>query len=175
MIARFETNRLVLRIPTLEDVDPLARMYADPLVMRYIGTGATRTREQVIQGVEWMIARHHEHGYGLWVAETKADGRVIGRCGLIVQDVEGRQEVELAYLLGREHWGHGYATEAALEIRRVAFGELRLNRLIALIHAGNTASKRVAEKAGLRREKTVDFHGIPAELFSTDVSGMEVQ
>jgi ribosomal-protein-alanine N-acetyltransferase len=168
-VTQLETERLVLRVPTPDDVDPLAAIYADPLVMQYIGTGQTRAREQVTHGVKWMIEQHEKHGFGLWVVETKAEGQVIGRCGLIVQEVAGKVETELAYLLSRECWGRGYATEAALEIKRAAAEALGLRRLIALIRAENAASKRVAEKLGMGYEKTVDFHGIPAELYAIEL------
>jgi RimJ/RimL family protein N-acetyltransferase len=76
-------------------------------------------------------------------------------------------EVELAYVLGREHWGRGYATEAALAVRDFALGELGLTRLISLIQQGNAASIRVAEKLGERLEQR-HLHGFsrPTDLYA---------
>jgi RimJ/RimL family protein N-acetyltransferase len=71
--------------------------------------------------------------------------------------------------LGREHWGRGYATEAASAMRDHALGELGLRRVIALIQHGNAASKRVAARLGMAYERDVEFHDRPVELYSLEV------
>ena len=90
--------------------------------MRYIGAGGTRSRDQALDTLERMIESYRARGYGQLGVERKEDGAFLGRCGLLVWDpttwtiteqVDGPLEVEIGYLLGREHWGNGYATEAA--------------------------------------------------------------
>jgi ribosomal-protein-alanine N-acetyltransferase len=163
---QLETDRLILRLPQESDGEALAPIYADPAVMRYIGNGATRTREQVDATVGWMIQQWEENGFGLYVAEQKSDRQVIGRCGLICQTIEEQREIELAYLFGSQSWGRGLATEAAMAIRDHAKGTLHIKRLISLVHPDNVASKRVAKKAGLSYEKTVELSAMAVELFS---------
>jgi RimJ/RimL family protein N-acetyltransferase len=72
-----------------------------------------------------------------------------------MQEVEGRQEVEIGYLFLRKLWGQGLATEAARACRDYAVNRLGHTRLISLIDPGNLASRRVAEKVGMSREKEI--------------------
>jgi RimJ/RimL family protein N-acetyltransferase len=94
---------------------------------------------------------------------------VLGRCGIAVREIEGRIEREVGYLFAREHWGRGYATEAASAMRDRALGELGLRRVIALIRCENEASKRVAAKLGMAYERDVEFHDRRVELHSLEV------
>jgi len=84
----------------------------------------------------------------------RASGRVVGECGVIEKDVDGRAELELVYVLARDAWGLGYATEAAAAMRDAAERE-GITRLIALIDPDNAASARVARKIGMRPEREV--------------------
>ena len=93
-----ETARLLFRRLTMNDLDSLAELYADPEVMRYVGEG---TREKL----RFLIEAEARQGFGVWATVERSTGRFIGRCGLAVWNVEGRREVEVLYLLGRAHWG----------------------------------------------------------------------
>jgi ribosomal-protein-alanine N-acetyltransferase len=84
---------------------------------------------------------------------------LVGNCGLLEKEVEGRAEVELVYLIAYDAWGRGYATEAAAAVRDHALGVLGLSRLIALIKPENAASERVAEKLGMQLERDVERRG----------------
>lgn len=165
-VSVIETERLLLRIPRLEDVDGLAAIYSDAQVMQYIGSGSTRTKNQTEVAILWMRDQHHQFGFGLWIATLKSDQQIIGRCGLIQQEIDGQFEVEVAYLLGKEFWGKGYATEAAMEIRNHAFTNGNISRLISLINPDNSSSARVAEKIGMQFERQVKLSGISANLYA---------
>jgi ribosomal-protein-alanine N-acetyltransferase len=108
---------------------------------------------------------------GLWATIFKETGRFIGRCGLLPWTIDGQLEVEVAYTLAQEYWGLGLATEAARGIRDYGFERLGLSRLICLIDPANQASRRVAEKIGMRLEKEVDGidgDGIPTLIYAID-------
>jgi len=94
-------------------------------------------------------------GYGLWAVEVKATGELIGRAG--VWFPEGWPEIEAGWVIGQEHWGNGYATEAGREALRQAFATLGVDHVISLIRPDNPASRRVAEKLGGVIEKTGIF------------------
>lgn len=153
------TNRLVLRHLELDDLEPLYALYRDPEMRRYFPDG-TRTLAETKEELEW-----HQHGHprypelGLWATVERESGKFLGRCGLLPWTIDGAQEVELAYLIAKERWGQGYATEAARGIVRYAKEQLGLTRLICLITHGNVASTRVAEKVGMtyEREHTDEF------------------
>ena len=94
-----ETERLVLRHLTADDLDDLAALYRDPEVRRYFPDG-TQTREETRAELNWIIDVYYtRYGYGLWATILKETGAFIGRCGLLPWEIEGRTEVEVAYLL----------------------------------------------------------------------------
>jgi RimJ/RimL family protein N-acetyltransferase len=169
------TERLVLRKPTDDDVDALCEIYSDPEVMRYIGTGDVFDLEETRAWVEKALVRWEANGFGHFVIEH--EGEVIGRAGFLVWDPDewrtgtlpelgDRAAVELGWMLGRAHWGNGYAVEAALACRDHAFRELGLARLISLIAPGNDPSMRVAEKIGSRYVRDVGRGDWVARLYA---------
>jgi RimJ/RimL family protein N-acetyltransferase len=179
-VSTLETDRLLLRPPVPEDAEPLAPMYADPEVMRYLGDGRTLTREETERSVRRMMEGWAADGFGLFTTVRKEDDAVIGRIGLIVwnpetwqptrADSEGPKELEVGYTLGRPFWGAGYATEAASAARDFALERLGARRLIALIIYGNTASENVARKLGFSYERDIRFGRRDAQLYALEVS-----
>jgi RimJ/RimL family protein N-acetyltransferase len=167
-----ETERLVLRKPRLEDAADFAVAYADPEVMRFMGDGSTATLAEVEKGIEQWLERWESWGLSLCSLERRDDGRVIGRAGFLLWDPETWQvpgdETEIGWLVAREHWGKGYATEAALALRDWAFEDQGLTRLISLINHENVRSIRVAEKLGERYERDVVIRGKPGRLYSVE-------
>jgi RimJ/RimL family protein N-acetyltransferase len=174
---RLATARLRLRPLEPEDLDALAPFYADPEVMRYIGTGATMNRDEAARSLERMIGNFETDGFGQLAVVREEDGVLVGRCGLLVWQLDdwtptsasaatGPTELEVGYMLGRPFWGRGYATEAAAAVRDFALGDLVAERLIALIRPGNVASERVAEKLGMRYEREVEPMKATAKLYA---------
>lgn len=158
-----ETARLQLRHLAPDDLDDLYELYRDPEIRRGFPDG-TLTCEQTRQEIEWFQYGHPQHPtLGLWATIDKASGRFIGRCGLLPWTLDGRFEVELAYLLGKPWWGRGLASEAARGIVRHAREVLGLQRLVSLIMPGNEASVRVATAVGMRYERELfDEWGVSA-------------
>jgi RimJ/RimL family protein N-acetyltransferase len=148
-----ETERLILRHLEPGDLESLYAIYSDPEVRRYIPEG-TLTYEETKEELEWFLNGHPEHPeLGLWATVDKETNRLIGRCGLLPWTIEGRFEVEVAYLLAKEYWGQGLGTEAAQATLSYSIEKLGLSRLICLIDEENLASKKVAEKIGMTFEK----------------------
>ena len=161
-----ETERLELRPLAMDDLDALALIYADPEVRKYFPEG-TLTREETREELAWIIDVYYaEHGFGLWATTFKQTNDFIGRCGLLPWTIEGRSEVEVAYLLARDHWGRGLGTEAARAILAYGFDELRLPRLISLIDPANRASVNVARKIGMRLEREAEIDGDATLVYS---------
>jgi [ribosomal protein S5]-alanine N-acetyltransferase len=172
-----ETERLRLREPMLDDAPALQEAYGDPEAMRYIGEGETRDLAGTRAWLERSLARWSADGFGHFAVERREDGRVLGRVGFLVWDADDwqpgtladfgdRAAIELGWIIAREHWGNGYATEAALACRDHAFGELGFTRLISLIAPGNERSIRVAQKIGSRYVRDVSRGDWTARLFA---------
>jgi RimJ/RimL family protein N-acetyltransferase len=165
LTVKIETERLVLRVPRLDDADAAFEFLADPEVMRYLG-GETVPRANVPAVIEKWLGRWEANGFGPFMIERREDGAFVGRAGLIVWDTRDWRNTtladageyaqpELGWALAREHWGHGYATEAARAVREWARQERGIGRLISLIHPENVRSQRVAGRLGARAAGTV--------------------
>jgi RimJ/RimL family protein N-acetyltransferase len=164
---RIETPRLIVRELDQGDLDRLAAIYADPEVMRFIGMGGPLPRERAATAIERERANLAERGYGEGATILRETGEFIGVCGLIVwPDIDGAQELEVAYLLDGPWWGKGLATEVAGAIRDFALGELGRDRVVSCIYPDNGASIRVAEKIGMTYEKDFDWSGHMLSLYA---------
>ena len=167
-----ETERLALRRLTMDDLDALAAIYRDPDVRRYIPEG-TLTYAQTKEELEWIIDVYYgEYGFGLWATVHKETDEFIGRCGLLPWTIDGRSEVEVAYLLARRYWGRGLATEAARAILVYGFEELQFSRLISLIDPANVASVNVAVKIGMSLEREAEIDGEPTLVYSAEPASL---
>lgn len=159
-----ESSRLILREMTLDDLDELLQVFADPEVMQFYPKPFDRSMTQA--WIERNIQRYSHHGFGLWALIAKESGNLIGDCGLVLQEVEGVEEVEIGYHLRRDLWGQGLATEAAQTCRDYGFRRLNCQKLISLINPANIASRRVAEKNGMELIKEINWHNQPTCIYS---------
>lgn len=147
-----ETTRLLLRDFVAEDWPDVHAYGSDPEVVRYMPF-APASVEQTKEHLQRCIAlarSHPRHLYDLAVI-LKAEARVIGGCTLAVLEYEPRHAA-FAYLFNRAYWGHGYATEAMDALFDYGFATLGLHRIADTCDARNSASVRVMEKLGMRRE-----------------------
>ena len=154
-----ETPRLLLRHFEPEDADALEEVLLDEHNMRFFPFTFDRARvEAWIAKSRW---RYENEGPGLWAMIVKADGSFAGDCGLTRQEVDGVAETECGYHLARRAQGQGYATEAARACLNYAFDQLGRDRVISLIRAENSPSRRVAERNGMTIEKESTHAGLP--------------
>jgi [ribosomal protein S5]-alanine N-acetyltransferase len=154
--AVLETSRTRLRQFTRRDLDVVAAMVEDEEQMHFYPR--PRSRDEASAWIDRNLSLYQEHGYGMWLIESKATTEFLGYCGVRPIRVEGSDETEIGWHTRKRFWGQGFATEAARGCRDLAFSRLGAERLIALIDPTNVASVRVAEKIGMRpeREAVVD-------------------
>lgn len=148
-----ETERLALRRQQASDIEFLVELWANPGVTRYMG--GPRDRDW-LRSVFAETAQHPDaERYDLWPVVEKATGELVGHCGLLDKEVDGQLEIELTYVFTPAAWGKGYATEIGAAIARMAFEEMDVPRLIALIEPENAPSERVALRLGMHFEKEI--------------------
>ena len=147
-----ETERLVLRQFTEDDVDNLVELDSDPDVMHFITGGRPTPRREVESDVLPMFLDYYERfaGYGFWAAMEKSSGRFVGWFHFRPVAAAHPNEVELGYRLLKSVWGKGYATEGSRALIHKGFAELGVDRVVACTMVVHVASRRVMEKAGLR-------------------------
>jgi ribosomal-protein-alanine N-acetyltransferase len=161
------TARTTLRALRLDDAGELHAVFSDPETMRYWSSlphaDEQRTREMITSIEAAFVARSVLQ----WGIERDRDGRVLGTVTLMPEPDQPR--AELGYIIGREHWGKGYAGEAQRRAVRFAFEELGLQRLEADTHPGNEASSRSLERLGFRQEGRLRERWLVGSKFSDSI------
>jgi RimJ/RimL family protein N-acetyltransferase len=170
---RIESARLVLRRVAPGDLPFFTRIHSVADVVRYTGHGRPRSAEETQAWLDSTLASYAEHELGQLAVLRKADGVLLGRCGLSDLVIESRpaanaiprawfgraqapaglavtQERELGYTFDATFWGYGYATEAAQCVFAYARDVLKLSRVISVIDRDNARSLRVAQRSSLR-------------------------
>jgi ribosomal-protein-alanine N-acetyltransferase len=154
---QIRTARLLLRRWRESDLEPFAQMNADPRVMEYFPALLSRVESEA--SVVRIQSHFRAHRFGLWAVELGDRHEFIGFAGLARPGFETDFTpcVEVGWRLAAEHWGHGYATEAALAAVSFGFELLGLEEIVSFTVPTNRRSIRVMEKLGMRRDAGSDF------------------
>jgi RimJ/RimL family protein N-acetyltransferase len=151
-----ETARLRLRLFRPEDLDPLATMFRDPQVMRYVADGKPADREVAHKALTSVIDHWRRHGFGRWAVENKETHQFLGYGGL--RSLLGTPEV--VYHFATANWGQGFATELARASLRFGFEDHQFERIVAIAKPENAASIHVMEKLGMQYEMHTSYYDI---------------
>lgn len=157
-----ETERLILRNMVSKDYKDLCKILQDDEVM-YAYEGAFRDQE-VQNWLDKQMTRYREDGFGLCAVIRKEDGELIGQCGLTMQEVWGKQVIEIGYLFRKEYWHQGYAIEAARACKEYAFGVLHAKEVFSIIRDNNIPSQNVAKRNGM----------MPVDMFVKHYRGVDM-
>jgi len=145
-----ESKRLILRKITHKDFDELAKMLKDIDVM--YAWEHTFSDEQIIAWTDNQIRRYSEDGIGYLLAINKLTNQVVGQIGLLHQTIEHEKYWAIGYMLKKDYWGKGYATEGAMACIAYAFDVLNTDKVICDIRPQNTTSISVAKRLGMFRK-----------------------
>src|ERR1700756_4480310 len=159
-----QTSRLTLRSFAIEDVDAMAVLFANPDFMRF-SLGIFTERKQTVACIEKVIGWNRAGIPSQFAVLPRGDEAIVGYCGFF-HHAEVPGEIEIGYRLHPDYWNRGLMTEAARAVRDHAFADLKLPRVISLIHAENIPSRRVAAKNGMQVEKEIMFRGFPTLLYA---------
>ncbi len=152
-----ETQRLVLRRPLATDMQAVFDRYAaDAEVTKYMAFPRHTSLDDTRAFLAWSDAQWEQWGAGPLLLRSRADGRLLGGAGLVF---ETRCRAEAGYVLARDAWGQGYATEALTATLDLAVS-MSLVRVSATCHPDNHASIRVLEKCGLECEGRLKRHTV---------------
>lgn len=163
------TNRLRLKELHQDDFDDVCKLLQDPEVM-YAYEGAF-SKEEVQEWLDKQFKRYEQDGFGLWGIIEKSKGELIGQCGITYQEYNERQIPEIGYLLRKEFWHKGYATEAAIACKEYAFNILGFEEIYSIIRDINISSQQVAFRNGMRPSDVIVKHyrniDMPHYVFKT--------
>jgi RimJ/RimL family protein N-acetyltransferase len=158
-----ETERLLLRRLTIDDLDELVAIHADPDIARVFGPfGHDRARSWLGE----VDQNWRDHGHGRMAITGRVTGRLLGRTGLAHFPDPDPGEVELGWTLRRDAWGRGYATEAARACADSAFQHFQIPYLTSRIEPGNERSIRVANRLGMVPLREDVFFDLPMTVYA---------
>ena len=172
-VPELRTERLVMRGFREEDLDALAEMSADSEVTRWVGDPDGLSREETWRRMAYFIGHWELRGLGQWALIEQETGELVGRAGLLYP--EAWPGLEVGWLVGRQHWGRGFAPEAGRASLGWARDALGADHVISLIEPHNDRSARVAEKLGMKVEgRTRIVNGeFDVRIFGTDLGSPE--
>lgn len=163
-----ETDRLFMRKMTYDDIPSLNKILHDEKTM-YAYEHAF-SDEEVMSWLEKQLKNYETYGFGLFGMILRETGEFIGQCGITMQDFSGKSVPEIGYLLNRDFWHNGYATEAALAMKKYAFEVLSFKEVYSIIRDTNIASQNVAKRVGMRSVGEIVKHyynmDMPHTVFS---------
>ena len=149
------TPRLVLRTFREADLPLYAALNADPAVVRHLG-GVPFTREYSDDIAAWAQESFERQGFGLLAVQLRSDGQFLGMCGLH-RHSSHLDEVEVAWRFASEHWGNGYATEAATGWMDHGFDHLRLDHIISMTDEPNRPSQAVMHRLSMVYDRDIEI------------------
>ena len=161
------TERLKFRPLNMYDAETWLEFLSSDEAMEFFRL--RRSREEAEDWMERQMDRYSSRGDGLMAVIDKTSGKMIGQAGLLYQQVDGEEMLEVGYSFLPNFWGKGFATEAAAAF--YALGkELKLSPfLVSVIHQNNIRSQRVAEKNGLKIWKSTMWKEFPVDVWKIDV------
>lgn len=161
-----ETERLIIRRFTPDDLDKLIELRSDDEVIKYLGGRRLQNPEAIAKRLEFYIDCYRRFGYGMCAMIWRETGEMIGWSGL--QPLEDSGDTEVGYGMVREFWGKGIGFEAAREWLRYGFEKTDLESIVAVASPENIGSWRIMEKLGMRREKTETYYGMECVFYRID-------
>lgn len=161
-----ETERLIIRDLTTQDLDSMFALDSNPEVHRYLGKKPIKNKAEALQYISDVQKQYAERGIGRWAVELKDTGKFIGWCGLRLYTEytfnNHSNFYDIGYRLRREFWGKGYATEASKACLQYAWDVLKLDTIYGITERNNEASHRVLLKIGLSYVE--DFYYEPENM-----------
>ncbi|GAA3705802.1 GNAT family N-acetyltransferase [Nonomuraea antimicrobica] len=153
---------MVLSRVTLDDLDAVHEIHSDPRTSVYHPGGPVVDVESCRAMLDLWLADWEERGIGYWAARLPGRPEVIGFGGLRRAVVDGNEVLNLYYRFRPSAWGHGYALELVRAALRVGG---RLGTVVAVIRDVNLPSRKVAERAGMRKDRTIPYGGEPSDVY----------
>ena len=151
----FETERLIIRQFTPEDLHWVIEVRTQPEIRKYLGGERLQNAEKITQRMQFYLDCYEKHGFGLCAMHWKETGELFGWSGL--QPLDGTDEIEVGYGMTQKFWRKGIGLECATAWLDFGFNKKNLERIVAVADLDNTGSWRIMEKLGMTHEKN-EFH-----------------
>ena len=170
LLTEEESERLLFRTAAASDFGPWLAFHKDPRTSGHWIMEPMLPEDACRQWFDAQSYRYENDLGGMNALVDKSTGRLIGFCGLLVQTVDQKTELEIGYSILPEYWGQGYATEAAIKCRDYAFEHYNIESIISIISLTNKASETVALKNGMKISAVTSYKGNRVNIFRIDRS-----
>ena len=166
-----ETERLKFRLLNIEDFESFIELFEDIEVCRFLGVDKIETpNERCKLWFELTFDRYKNDLGGQNILIEKNTNKIVGQSGLLVREIDGKQEIEIAYSILPNFRKKGFATESTEKCKNFAFENKFSESLISIIHTENIHSEKVAEKNGMRKDKNTEFQEMEVNIFRIDLN-----
>ena len=160
----FETERLLIRKFTMDDLPKLIELRSDEAVNKYLGGTRLQNPEAIEKRFRVYLDCYEKFGFGVCALVWKETGEMFGWSGLMPLEDSG--EIEVGYGMSKDFWGKGVGYECARAWLEYGFEKAGLERIVAVAQPENTGSWRIMEKLGMRYEKTEEHYGIDCKFYA---------
>jgi RimJ/RimL family protein N-acetyltransferase len=165
-VNELRTPRLIGTAAGPGDFADIRRLQSDPRVTATLSAdGKTFSEDQTRSFLDRAADHWKMHGFGLWIFREQTGGDFVGYCGIKHAEVQGRDEIELAYAICSAQWKKGFATEIAIAALQHAFDTMHLNRIVAFTLPHNKASRSVMENCGFIYLRDIIHANLPHVLY----------
>ncbi|CAM1373711.1 GNAT family N-acetyltransferase [Tenacibaculum xiamenense] len=168
-----ETERILFRQINLSDFDDWLEFHKSPLTSIHWNSELESPEMECKKWYDKQFHRYENNLGGMNAMIEKQSGELIGHCGLLIQTVDEKTELEIGYSLLPKFWKRGFASEAAVKCRDYAFENNLANSIISIISLTNKPSENVAIKNGMTVDKKTDYHGNAVNIFRIHKSEWE--
>lgn len=166
-----ETERLGFRLLNMEDFDVWIELFEDIEVCRFLGVDKIQTANKRCElWFEMTFERYKNDLGGANVIFDKFTNEIVGQSGLIVREIDGEQEIEIAYSILPRYRKKGFAAESTKKCKDFAFENSFSQSLISIINTENINSEKVAQNNGMRNDKAIEYKGMPVNIYRIDIS-----
>jgi RimJ/RimL family protein N-acetyltransferase len=170
-VNELSTRRLIGTPAGPGDLADLRRLHSDARVMATLSADGNIFSEDQSRAFLDRAADHWKsHGFGLWIFRQRRDSDFVGYGGIKHAEVEGRDQIELAYAIRSEHWGKGFATEISIAALKLGFDAIHLEQIVAFALPHNKASRGVMEHCGFTYQHDFTHAGLPHVMYVLNAS-----
>jgi len=164
-----ESERLLFRRVEIADIPAWTEFFIDNKNLKYMGIDLSK--DAVTNATEWIqrqLLRYEEEDNGHLAVVHKQSGELIGMGGILLRDIDGRKEYEIAYSLIPKYWGLGYGTEIAMRIKATGFQNQMSDRFVSIIDKRNAPSIKVAKKNGMKVLYETYYLGLDVQVYGIE-------
>ena len=166
---QIETSRLILREFQQEDYRELAPILADPQVMQFATMGTLSVRQTQAR-IESFMTSYNKFGYGKWATILKESNELVGYCGIVREQIDDQDEIEIGYRFDKSIWGKGLATESGLAAIEYGFDQFKFPYILGCVEPENIRSVKVLENLGMHYKSQTVLKGVNMDIYRLDNS-----